>query len=150
MTNPATTDPLANLADIHTSTVLISLLAWGWWLLILLAILVFVGLFIWQKKAFKQRANKKFVKQALQKLQKSNTANKIIEVSILLRRYAHYRFEEQDIKSKTSTELVAFLSQKLLMDEKLKIAFTQAVYQKNINNIDEDLLFAYAFRWLDV
>ena len=143
------TDILADLKDIHTGTELDFGLAWGWWLVLLLVVLTLLGLYLWQKKAHKHRLNKKYIKQELLELQQSDNTNKVVEVSILLRRYANYQFAQMGVNSLSTQDWVSFLNEKISLDKVLQTAFLQDAYQKT-SSVDQTVLFDYAHRWLDV
>lgn len=111
-------------------------LAWGWWMLfVLLLVLCCVGIFLWLKRR-KQQAP---IRQALQTLTQleQELATKpqklMAETSALLRRVAITRFEREDVAGLTGQAWLNFLNQTapkpLFISEQDKRLLTEQPYQ---------------------
>lgn len=146
-------NPLSALKDIRLPEEIGFQLAWGWWVLLLLGLVVAVSGIVWlrfylrflREKALKKAMKKDLIQQLNALIDSDNFA---LECSILLRRYAHYYYPSLKINAFSEGEWVDFLGQKMPMQPQLKQLFLQAIYQKN-PDFDKQALLIYSQKWID-
>lgn len=139
-------DLLSQLKDIHTQVDIGWQLAWGWWLVILLGIILFLVLMVYFIKAWQKKRLKNQVKQSLK--QALDNDNPAVECLLILRSYADFCYPQSGLKALNEKQWQDFMTEKLPMSEALALLFSQNMYQAT-PNINKQALLNYCQKWVE-
>ncbi len=148
--NPATPKVELALRDIHLpDSILWWPLAPGWWMLIVLVVIVALSIFVYKKTYYNRKLNKNIkleLAQHFNQYKNDHNAQQFIkQVSALLRRVSLYKFKQESVAKLHGTAWLEFLDSKLPQQkiiENEKMSFKSGVgtillsgpYQANITD----------------
>lgn len=145
--NPENNKILQTLNDINTTVDISGQIAWGWYMLLSLALIILPLLAILLYKQYKKRKIKQNFTTELNKLANISDKDFLAKIAILLRRFTQYITPKEPIKTLSQQQFVAFLDNKIPLDKDLKNALEYNIYQKSVD-FDRELLINYCHKWL--
>lgn len=141
-------DVLAQLQDIQSPDQIGQWpLAWGWWALIVLALLTFIAVTIWLIKRHKHRFAKRQALKILQASEHLNSREKVATINTLLKR-VNLAYQDRNLIAELSgKEWADWLNQhngKVQIDAELLLL----CYKPQCNDEDAHLYYLQVRQWL--
>lgn len=142
-------DLLAQLKDIETPAQVGSWpLAWGWWVVIVLATLILISLIVWLVKQYQLRHAKRQAIKLLKQCEQMEPRAKVAAINDVLKR-ANLAYQHRDLVAELSgSKWANWLNQH---KDKIQISpeLLQLSYKPQCNEEDAQLYYLQTKQWLE-